>query len=170
MKKPRSKLESSSFSFSSNEEDYMFIRESKHDFEHFGLGLITRLIIFITFLISSIILLIFSLHFIIFPVSSLKRFLIPYLLSVITFFLSFGLFGFKSYFKSLFSTKKRYYTLLFIFSVVVQIYLFTHYFNSAILCISILMHICSSVIFSIVFIPGGAKGINTLLKFFVFSK
>ncbi len=92
-------------------------------------------------------------------------FIIPYTVSNVLFFAMFGfLLGFKSYFKNLFSKKKRAYTSWFIWSTVMTLYMVLKYNTYVLNLIFCLAQVISFLTFSLTFIPGGVDGISTMVS------
>lgn len=161
-----SKRSHSFYSISSNHSN--FFKTSKYDLEHFGLSFTQRVTAFVICLFIGSLLLFYSFTNLLTSLFKPTSFTLSYALSNFIFFFMFGfLSGFRSYILNLFSKDKRMYTSLFIFTTLVTLYsalfLKSYVLNLVLMVLQIISFLC----FSLTFIPGGAKGITSLVGLFV---
>jgi hypothetical protein len=140
-------------------------KQKEYDLEYFGLSLFHRAICFIVCFGIALLSFFYSMMRIFTAVLYPAQFILPYALSNFLFFVMFGfLLGFKSYFTNLFSEKKRTFTSFFIVCTLLTLYSalsIKSYFINLSLCV---LQICSFVIFSLTFIPGGTNGIYSIFS------
>lgn len=145
-----------------------FFKTSKMDLEHFGMSFSQRVIAFITSLAFGLVLFFYSLSRLLFLAFNPAAFVAPYVLSNFIFFFMFGfLSGFRTYFRNLLSKSKRNFTLTFIATTAMAMYvsmvLKSRFYNLIFAVVQIVSFIC----FLITFLPGGSSGLTSLINMFI---
>lgn len=145
-----------------------FFKTNKVDLEHFGMSFPQRVTAFILSLVVGLVLFFYSLSRLLFLAFNPAAFVAPYVLSNFIFFFMFGfLSGFRTYFRNLFSKSKRNFTITFISTTIMAMYvsmvLKSRFYNFVFAVVQIISFVC----FLVTFLPGGSSGLTSLINMFI---
>ena len=124
-----------------------------------------RMTCFLVFFVFGLLSFFYSMTKLFTAIFSPTKFIIPYVFSNLMFFTMMGfIYGFKDYFKSLFSKNRKRFTLGFLSSTAATIF-FCNFVNFYILnLVFVAIQIVSFCMFAITFVPFGANTLNMMLK------
>lgn len=145
-----------------------FFKQKTFDIEYLGLTFYQRVTTFALVCIIASLFLVYSFMNIMFIIIKPSKFVFPYSLSLFLFFNSLGLvFGFKSYYGNLMKRKKRNYTMMFMATTVVSLFVTVRGYGYVVCLLSVVCQVGSFGVFVISFIPGGSDGIGSLVNMMI---
>ncbi|EPR80124.1 Syntaxin [Spraguea lophii 42_110] len=139
-----------------------FFREARRmDLEYFGLTFSQRMIAFVSCMVVGVLCFIYALFNIPSAVFRPSKFAFPYAFSNFLFFMMIGfIFGFRTYFKNIMSKKRKAYTIAFLCSTLLTLYVAVKVHSYIINFFMMIVQLCSFLAFMVSFIPGGTKGLS----------
>lgn len=160
---------SSKFSYKLAETQSNFFKTAKFDLEYFGMSFTQRIISFVVSLLLGIFFFLTSIYRLIFKtIFNASSFVAPCLICNICFFFMFGFVsGFRTYFTKLFKSSKRNFTIAFLSTTALTLYVALTFHSRMLIFLVGIVQIISFSMFIVTFLPGGTSGITSLMSMFI---
>lgn len=143
-----------------------FFKENKLDLDTLGLSYSQRIMLFILSVVIAFFLFFIALTQLFVAIIKPSKFLMPYLLANIIIFNAPGLiFGFKSYYKNVYRKERGLYTITYVISTMMTMYIASRSKFIVWLCFTVQMGSLTCVVVS--FVPGGLEGLKSLARLII---